>query len=219
MRAAGSRARVLHLRLAVNIRHVDETTTRILGVTAHIAVVLPGGNNDPWTPPVLLPSLALEAAGAVLERIPYGEPHPRGLGLEDSVEFNAAVLERLLEVIDQHKPDRITFVAKSRGTLFLAALDQPFDCEVSAIWVTTPLVDLPYVRRGIVEKGWRSLLVAGSADPYHDAAVHADVCAALDADDLVIPNANHGLVIERNALATADGYREVARASLAFVEA
>ena len=186
-------------------------------MTVHLAVVLPGGNNDPWTPPVLLPSLALEAAGAMVERISYGEPRPRGLGLEDSIEFNAAVLKQLVAIVDQHAPDRITFVAKSRGTLFLAAMDQPFNCEAAAIWVTTPLVDLPYVGRRIVDKGWRSLLVAGSADPYHDAAIHADVCAALGADELVIPNANHGLVVERDALATADGYRELAKASLAFV--
>lgn len=188
-------------------------------MTAHLAVVLPGGNNDPWTPPVLLPSLALEAAGAVVERVSYGEPRPRGLKLEDSVGFNAAVLEQVMAIIDQHGPNKITFVAKSRGTLFLAAMDQPINCDVAAIWVTTPLVDLPYVGRGIVDKAWRSLLVAGSADPHHDAAIHADTCAALTADELVIPNANHGLVVERNALATADGYRELAKASLAFVGA
>ena len=186
-------------------------------MTAHLAVVLPGGNNDPWTPPVLLPSLALESAGAVVERISYGEPRPRGLGLEDSSQFNAAVLEQLVALIHQHEPDRITFVAKSRGTLFLAAMDEPISCEVAAIWVTTPLVDLQYVGRGIVGKAWRSLLGAGSADPYHDATTHSDICATLGADELVISNANHGLVVERDALATADGYRELAKASLTFV--
>ena len=155
----------------------------------------------------------------MVERISYGEPRPRGLRLEDSVEFNAAVLEQLVALIDQHAPDRITFVAKSRGALFLAAMDHPINCEVTAIWVTTPLVDLPYVGRGIVDKAWRSLLVAGSADPYHDSVIHADICAALDADELVIPNANHGLVVERDALATADGYRELAKVSIAFVGA
>jgi hypothetical protein len=189
-------------------------------VTAHLAVVLPGGNNDPWTPPVLLPALALEQAGAAVERISYGDPKPRGLGLDDSAEFNAAVLEQVAEMIDRHDPDRVTFVAKSRGTLFLAAMDGgALACQVAAIWVTTPLVDLDYVRRGIVDKSWRSLLVAGSADPYHDPSIHSEIRAALGAEELIIDNANHGLVVERDALATADGYRQLAEASLVFANA
>jgi hypothetical protein len=189
-------------------------------VTVHLAVVLPGGNNDPWTPPVLLPALALEQAGASVERISYGDPKPRGLGVDDSAEFNAAVLEQLTALIGQHDPDRVTFVAKSGGTLFLAAMDgAAIGCDAAAIWVTTPLVDLAYVQAGIVGKSWRSLLVAGGADPYHDPTIHAEICAALGADDLVIPNANHGLVVERDVLATVDGYPRLAEASLAFAKA
>ena len=189
-------------------------------MSAHLAVVLPGGNNDPWTPPVLLPSLALEQAGAAVERISYGEPRPRGLGVDESAEFNAAVLEQLTAVVAQHDPDRVTFVAKSRGTLFLAAMDAgAIDCDIRAVWVTTPLVGLDYVRAGIIEKSWPSLLVAGGADPYHDPTSHAEICAELGADELVIPNANHGLVVEGDVLATVDGYRRLAEVSLAFVHA
>lgn len=188
-------------------------------MTSHLAVVLPGGNNDPWTPPVLLPALALEQSGATVERISYGEPSPRGLGLPESAEFNAAVLEQLTAVLDRRRPDGVTFVAKSRGALFLAALDGAVVAgAVAAIWVT-PLVGLAYVREGIVEKGWRSLLVAGSADPHHDPVAHDAICAALGAQELVISDADHGLVVEGDALATVDGYRRLAEASLAFAAA
>jgi hypothetical protein len=59
------------------------------------------------------------------------------------------------------------------------------------------------------------LAVAGSADPYHDPAAHAEVCRA-GAQSLVIDGANHGLVVPADVLATVDGFRTLAGASLAF---
>lgn len=182
----------------------------------HLVVVLPGGNNDPWTAPVLLPSLALEQTGAVVERISYGEPRASGLGLDESAAFNAAVTRQVAEIVDAHRPDRLTFVAKSRGTLVLAAMDESvLACAPEAIWVT-PLTGLEYVRSGMVEKAWRSLVVAGGADPYHDPAGHAAVLTAIGAEDLVVDGANHGLVVEGDVLVTVEGYRRLAEATLRF---
>lgn len=190
-------------------------------MASHLAIVLPGGNNDPWTPSVLLPALALEAAGATVERISYRSPATGlGLGLEESAEFNATVVKQVGEALERHQPATVTFVAKSRGTLFLAALDKAVvPCEVAAVWVTTPLVGLDYVGRGIVSKAWRSLLVAGSADPYHDGQSHAAICAAIGAVELVIPGANHGLFVDGDATATVDGYRKLAEAGVDFARA
>jgi hypothetical protein len=141
--------------------------TRLSVVLPHLVVVLPGANNDPWTAPLLLPALALEQLGAKVERVSYAEPQPRGLGLEDSREFNARVTEQVAEILKQHHPAKVTFVAKSRGTLFLAAMDKALvDRNVEAVWVT-PLLGLDYVRAGVLDKAWPSLVVAGSADPHH----------------------------------------------------
>jgi len=184
-------------------------------VLAHLVVVLPGGNNDPWTAPVLLPALALEQMGARVERVSYGEPRAQGLGLDESREFNARVTEQVSDIINQHHPAQVTFVAKSRGALFLAAMDKVLDCRVEAVWVT-PLFGLDYVRAGVLDKAWPSLVVAGSADPYHDATAHVEVCSTIRAQDLVIEDADHGLVIEGNVLATVDGFRRLAEVTLAF---
>jgi hypothetical protein len=78
-------------------------------------VVLPGRNNDPWTAPLLLPSVALEEARAQVQRVSYKGAPPTGLGLEDSQEFNAQVTAQLAEIIDRHHPAKVTFIAKSRG--------------------------------------------------------------------------------------------------------
>ena len=90
-------------------------------------------------------------------------------------------------------------------------------CEVAAVWVTTPLVGLDYVRSGIVSKAWRSLLVAGSVDPHHDAQIHGAICAAIGAKELIIPGANHGLFVNGDAIATADGYRKLAEVVVDFL--
>ena len=194
----------------------DGTRQDSIAVLAHLAVVLPGGTNDAWTAPVLLPSLALEQTGAKLERLAYGGPRALGLGLEDSRAFNDGLAQQLTEIFERHNPAKVTFVAKSRGTLFLAAMDTALvHCDIEAIWVT-PLLGLDYVREGVLEKAWRSLIVAGSADPYHDPVAHAEVCAAIAAQQLTIDRANHGLVIEGDVVATAEGFRRLATASLAF---
>jgi hypothetical protein len=185
-------------------------------VAGHLAIVLPGGNNDVWTAPVLLPTLALEQVDAIIERVSYAGPRPQGLGLGDSREFNAAVGQQVAQLLEHHDPARVSFVAKSRGTLFLATLDPAAGpADVEAIWVT-PLLGLDYVRAGMVTKAWPSLVVAGSADPHHDPAAHGELCDAIGARSLVIEGANHGLVVEGDAMATVEAYRALAQASLAF---
>jgi hypothetical protein len=187
-----------------------------LSVGRHLALVLPGSNADPYTPPVYLPSLALQERGARVEVVPYPDVRPQGLGREDATEFDAFVLERVAELVGSSDWDRVTFVAKSRGTLFLSVMPSlGTGATVEAIWVT-PLLGLDYVRAGVVEKAWRSLIVAGSADPYHDAGAHAEVCDAIGATSLVIDGGNHGLVVQGDARATVAAYAALAEASLEF---
>ena len=191
---------------------LDETR----GVGAHLALVLPGGNADRYTAPVLIPSLALEEVGAQLEVVPYPDFRPAGLERDDARAFDEFVRERVIEIVGSGTWSRVTFIAKSRGTLFLAPMpDLVSGASVEAIWVT-PLLGLDYVRQGVLGKGWRSLIVAGSADPYHDASAHDAVCSAIGATSLVIDGAHHGLVVDGDVLATIDGYRALAEASLAF---
>jgi hypothetical protein len=86
--------------------------------------------------------------------------------------------------------ERVTFLAKSLGTRYLASLPgRPAD----AIWVT-PLFGDAAVRDGAIASGMRSLIISGGADPTYDAAAVAAVVAALGAVSLVIAGADHGLV-------------------------
>jgi hypothetical protein len=185
-------------------------------VPGHLALVLQGAGGGPYTAPVFVPSLALREIGAQVEIVPYPDFRPGSLESEDARDFNDAVTTSLLEIVRGGTWSRITFVAKSVGALYLATLTEPMPCDrVDAVWVTPPL-GLDYVRAGVLGKAWPSLIVAGAADPYHDAAAHADVCTELEADDLVIEDADHGLTVAGDVRRTIDGYRALADATLAF---
>jgi pimeloyl-ACP methyl ester carboxylesterase len=185
-------------------------------MSEHLALVLQGGGAGPYTAPLLIPSLALEEIGAKVEVVPYPDFRPSSLELEAARDFDEQVTAALRAIVASATWSRITFVAKSRGTLYLAAMSEPLPCDrVDAIWVT-PLLGLDYVRDGLLSKSWPSLIVAGSADPYHDAAAHAEVSGLLAARQVVIADADHGLVVAGDVRRTVDGFRELAEASLAF---
>lgn len=161
-----------------------------------------------------MPSLAVEEVGAEVKVVPYPESRPRSLARADAAEFGAFVTERAVEILAEAQPSRVTFIAKSRGTLFLSVMREvPLPADVDAIWVT-PLLGLDYVADGVMAKRWRSLLVAGSADQYHDPMAHARVCEVIGAESLIIDGAHHGLVVARDVRATVEGFRALAEASL-----
>jgi hypothetical protein len=184
-------------------------------VPGHLALVLQGGNAGPYTAPVLLPSLALAELGAQVEVVPYPEFRPGSLEQADAVAFDNFVAGEVREILASDAWTRVTFIAKSRGALFLATMPDLVTGDVDAIWIT-PLLGLDYVRDGILAKRWRSLVVAGDADRYHDAAAHDAVCDAIEATSLVLPGADHGLVVEGDVRATVEGYRMLVEACLAF---
>ncbi|HXW80384.1 MAG TPA: hypothetical protein VEJ84_12845, partial [Acidimicrobiales bacterium] len=153
---------------------------------------------------------------AQVKVVPYPDFRPRSLELADALEFDAFVSERVVEILVEARPSKVTFIAKSRGTLFLSAMRKvPLPSEVDAIWVT-PLLGLDYVRGGVIDRRWPSLVVAGSADPYHDPVSHAKVCETIGGESLVIEGANHGLVVGGSVRATVEGFRALGEASLAF---
>lgn len=189
---------------------------RLFIVSDRLALVLQGGGAGPWTAPILIPSLAMEEVGATVEVVPYPAFRPEGLDLHSAREFDEHVSHALRTILESGTWSHITFIAKSRGTLYLAAMSERLPCErVDAIWVT-PLLGLDYVRNGVLAKAWPSLIVAGGADPYHDLAAHEEVCSQLPASELVIDKADHGLVVAGDVRATVGGFQALAEASLAF---
>ena len=181
-----------------------------------LTIVLPGAGYGPLGAVLRLPVLALEAAGATTATVTY----PPRTATEEPIwwaTLHEAVADQVGSAIAHAQPSRVTFVAKSLGTVALAALDASglVEMGVDAIWLT-PLFGQPEVRRGAVERHWRSLLVAGGADSYHHAEGHEEVRQALGAWSLVLDGADHALEVEGNPLATVEHLRCLTAAVINF---
>lgn len=175
----------------------------------HLAIVLPGRAYPASGPALLVPLRALQQVGADSFTVRY----PADEGGE---ELEGAVARQVSAAVDEAQPDRVTFVAKSLGTVALAGLDASvLPSRVDAVWVT-PIFRLERVRKGAVATGWRSLLVAGSADSEHLPDHHEAVRSALDAASVVLPGADHGLEVPGDLLATIEGWRRLGDAALTF---
>lgn len=173
----------------------------------NLAIVLPGRAYGPLGPALRLPRLALEELGystAVVEYAP-GEKLPANH--EEWEDFHRVVDYQARSFIEEAQPSQVTFLAKSLGTVALAALahDITGGTAVAAIWLT-PLFGIEAVRLGAERLGWRSLLVAGGADDAHQPSAHEAVRKALGAASLVLPKSDHMLEVPGDVRLTLDGF-------------
>jgi len=182
----------------------------------HLAIVLPGQSYGPLGPAIRIPQLAVEQIGAEVVEVHY----PELPATEDEPwdAFHSSVLDQVRAAVADARPDEITFVAKSLGTVALAALPPALlgRVPVRAIWLT-PIFGQASVRAGAIAMGCPSLLVAGGADDLHAPLEHAAVAEALRAESLVIPRADHLLEVPGDVIATADGFRTLADQALGFL--
>jgi pimeloyl-ACP methyl ester carboxylesterase len=174
-------------------------------VADRLTIVLPGAGYGPIGAAIRLPCLALEDAGAESVAVAYPPLVPSRPPLDEIIAHAADQVARILE---EHSPLRVTVVAKSLGTVVLAAADLSLPTATEAIWLT-PLFGDETVRAQAEQRGLRSLLVAGSADSAHDAEGHERVRAALGAESLLIAGANHALEVPGDVRATLDGLRQL----------
>ena len=185
----------------------------------HLAVVLPGSGYGPDGPVLSLPAIALEQLGAHASIARYPDWRPDGVeGALADTAFRDAVVASVRRLLDRHAPTRVTFVAKSLGTLVLALAGRAMADgveTVEALWLT-PTFDVDVVRDAAIERGWRSLVVCGTADPRYDPDAMAAVAAATGGESLTIDGADHSLFVAGDVFATVEGLRRLAEAVLRF---
>lgn len=185
-------------------------------MTGHVAFVLPGRGYGPLGPAIRLPRLAVEQSGAQSVDIRY-----RVLPDDDDPESWATlqrdVRDQIGLALTESEPTRVTFIAKSLGTVLLAGLPAlpSLPSSVRAVWLT-PILGREPVRAGIVAKSWPSLLVGGQADPFHEPGHHDAVAGAISAESLVLPGADHLLEVPGDVMATMAGFRLLTERVLAF---
>ena len=185
----------------------------------HLAIVLPGSGYGPDGPVLSLPAIALEQLGAHASIARYPDWRPRDVddALAD-VAFRDRVVASVRQLVDRHSPTRVTFVAKSLGTLVLALAGEAMAAElgrVEAIWLT-PTFDVDAVRDAAIARGWRSLVVCGTVDPRYAPSAMEAVAMATGGETLTIEGADHSLFVEGDVFATIDGLRLLADAVLRF---
>ena len=183
-----------------------------------LIVVLPGGGYGPLGPALRFPILALRqiSDGETIE-IGYpetGEDDPIPTRIE---KLSTAVSDQMHAALERSTAADVVIVAKSLGTRALAAIASSLrrDRRISAVWLT-PLFAVDDVRSAAARSGLRSLIVAGTADPHHDQNGFDAVRDALSAHALLIPDADHGLEIPGDVLATLDAMRALTSAVLDF---
>lgn len=188
-------------------------------MTAHLGVVLSGRGYGPLGPVLHYPRLVLQQAGGDVRTVVNPELDQHGNEDDEWRQFFGNVGAQVSGFIRATEPRRVTFIAKSLGTIALANIevDLPSSVDVvEAIWLT-PLFGRDDVRSGAIARGWRSLIVAGAADPYHDQDGHAAVSEAIAAQSLVLPGADHSLEVEGDIRATLEGHRRLVDHVIDFV--
>jgi len=184
---------------------------------SRLVVVLPGGGYGPQGAALRFPLLAVEQLGAC-ESIVVAYPSIPAGAVDASSLLANAVAEQVLPAIRETSAEEVLFVAKSLGTRALAGICSllPSGLSGTALWLT-PLFGVPEVRDRAAASGLRSLIVAGSADPYHDRSGFDVVVSALRASTLLVPDADHALEVPGDVHASIRVLSVLTTAVLEFV--
>ncbi len=180
-----------------------------------LAIVLPGRGYTAQGPVIRLPILAAEQAGFT----PVVVEYPRdALAARDFPIVVDSVRQQIAQAFDVHGVGRVAVVAKSLGTQVLVQVAERLGAAdaISVVWVT-PLFGEAEVRNGAIALGWRSLVVCGEVDPFHDETGTGQVASATGADVVTLAGADHALEVAGDVEATAGGLQTVAGCVLGFL--
>ncbi len=181
-----------------------------------LAIVLPGGNYTPLGPAIRFPLLAAWEVGyrsSVAVEYP-----PKAMRAQDLHAVVEDVRRQLSDAVDLDESARVAVIAKSMGSRVVVQLSDLLDGigDLSVVWLT-PLFGDQGIRDAAIRSGWRSLVVFGDQDPFHDQAGVAAVHEALNCPVVRVPGADHALEIPGDVLATVSGLRDVAVAVREFL--
>jgi dienelactone hydrolase len=113
----------------------------------------------------------------------------------------------------QRTYERVVLIGKSLGTLAMGHLltmtDQP--PTVGAVWLT-PLLGEERLRQQIPRYGGPSLFVIGTADPHFDPVVLEKMQVATIGEAVVVRNADHGMDIPGDPIASVRALERVVEA-------
>ena len=115
--------------------------------------------------------------------------------------------------LGQRSYERVVLIGKSLGTLAMGNLltlaDPP--PTLGAVWLT-PLLSVERLRQQIQQYGGPSLFVIGTADPHFDPVVLEKMQIATIGEAVVVRNADHGMDIPGDPIASVRAVERVVEA-------
>jgi hypothetical protein len=120
--------------------------------------------------------------------------------------------------LSQRRYERVVLIGKSLGTLAMGHLLTTADPppNAGAVWLT-PLLSNERLRQQIQLYGGPSLFVIGTADPHFDPVVLEQMQVATVGEAVVARNANHGMDIPGDPIASVRALERVVEALSRFL--
>ena len=120
--------------------------------------------------------------------------------------------------LSQRTYERVALIGKSLGTLAMGHLLTTADLPptVGAVWLT-PLLGQERLRRQITQYGGPSLFVIGTADPHFEPLALEKMQVATIGEAVVVRNANHGMDIPGDPIASVRAVERVMEALSRFL--
>jgi len=115
--------------------------------------------------------------------------------------------------LGQRPYERVVLIGKSLGTLAMGHLLTMADPppNVGAVWLT-PMLSVERLRQQISRYGGPSLFVIGTADPHFEPVVLEKMQVATTGEAVIVKNADHGMDIPGNPVASVRAVERVVEA-------
>jgi predicted alpha/beta-hydrolase family hydrolase len=192
------------------------------GAIDHLAVLMPGLGYTLDMPLFYYAENLLQERGWDVLRVEYAYntrpefrtlPEPerdRWLLADTTAAWRAGLGQRTYE--------RVVLIGKSLGTLAMGHLLTMADPPpaVGAVWLT-PMLTKERLRQQISRYGGPSLFVIGTADPHFDPAVLEKMQVATTGEAVVVRNADHGMDIPGDPIASVRAVERVVEALSRFL--
>jgi predicted alpha/beta-hydrolase family hydrolase len=187
------------------------------GAIDHLAVLLPGFGYTLDMPLFYYAENLVQERGWDVLRVEYAYntrpefqtlPEPerdRWLLADTTAAWRAGLGQRTYE--------RVVLIGKSLGTLAMGHLLTMGDLPpaIGAVWLT-PLLTKERLRQQISRYGGPSLFVIGTADPHFDPVVLEQMQVATTGEAVVVKNADHGMDIAGDPIASVRAVERVVEA-------
>jgi predicted alpha/beta-hydrolase family hydrolase len=192
------------------------------GAINHLAVLLPGFGYTLDMPLFYYAQNLLLERGWDVLRVEFAyNTHPEFQTLPE-MERNQWLLADTTAAwragLGQQTYDRVVLIGKSLGTLAMGHLLTMADPppNVGAVWLT-PLLAEERLRQQISQYGGPSLFVIGTADPHFDPVVLEKMQVATIGEAVVVRNADHGMDIPGDPIASVRAVERVVEALSRFL--